>query len=363
MRAAEYGMSHPMSVGARPLLDDVRYRRFLADTHPELHFDDDRLDVPSYVAPLDVREPMLPGLMRNAVRVGAPISPVAVKPKSLFIGSPFERYDQSHLLDDVRAPESLAQQARAVAEHDGLELVVVTCVDPRHERMGRWTDAGFRALPSFPDTVLPLVAPTFDGQLRMLPPEDRNGIRRNVRRFERAGHRLERLSSSRNEADALWRAYLPMYERATVKWLPHSREYFARVAELDEQVHLTVAKTADDEIIGFVINFEDLRGDDHQRRFHAGRIGVDPRFHKKDAVYFRLMYHVIEESIARGGTHLSLEPTGYRMKRHLGATRRQLVNLVMGVSPSWRLLLATMAPVGRALLRHLDDKGKLERIY
>jgi hypothetical protein len=356
-------MSLAMSVGARPLLDDVRYRRFLADTHPELRFDDERLDLPSYIAPLDVREPMLPGPLREMVRMGAPLSPVALKPRSLFLGSPFERYDQTQLLDDVRAPEALAEQARAVAEGEGLELVVLTCVAPDHERMGRWVEAGFRALPSFPDTVLPLVAPTFDGQLRSLPPGDRSGIRRNVRRFERAGHRLERLSSSREEADALWRAYLPMYERATVKWLPHTRDYFARVAELDEQVHLTVARNDDDEVIGFVINFEDLLGDDHQRRFHAGRIGVDPRYHKKDAVYFRLMYHVVEESIARGGTHLSLEPTGYRMKRHLGARRRQLVNLVMGVSPSWRLTLSTLAPVGRALLRHLDDKGKLERIY
>ena len=60
---------------------------------------------------------------------------------------------------------------------------------------------------------------------------------------------------------------------------------------------------------------------------------------------------------------LSLEPTGYRMKRHLGARSVPMVNLVMGVNATWRGLLGGFAGVGRRLLRHLEDRVALEQEY
>lgn len=339
------------------LLDDPRYLRFLAASHPELAISDERLEVPSFIAPLDVREPLLPGFTRALLEVGAHLSPSHVTPPSLFLGTPFERYDQTRLLDDVDDPAGLAGRAQEIAARQDLDLVVITCVSPHAARLGAFLDAGFVALPSFPDTLVPLSARDLDGHLSSLPPGDRSGIRRNIRRFERAGHRLERLVTSRREADALFDAYLPMFERATVKWYPHTRAYFEGVADLDERVRLTVARTREGEVCGFVINFDD--GD----AFHAGRIGVTPSFYKKDAVYFRLLYHVLEESLEAGAQRLILEPTGYRMKRHLGARRRRLMNLVLGVSPTWRLLLSTLSGVGRKALSHLDNRRILERRY
>lgn len=345
------------------LLDSPPYRRFLAEAHPHLALSDERLPVPSYVAPLDVREPMLPGFFKELLALGVKLAPSQVTPRTLFLGTPFERYDQTHLLDDTEDAAALADAARRAAEQDGLELVVATCVSPTHPRLCAWLDAGFVALPSFPDTIVAVEGSSFDEHLASLPSEDRSGIRRNRRRFEQAGHRLERLHASVDVADALYGAYLPFYERASVKWLPHTREYFAQVASLDERVRLTVARNAADDIIGFLLCFEDATDDEGRRVLHAGRVGVVPDYYKKDGVYFRLLYHVLEEALSTHSTHVSLEPTAYRTKRHLGAQRRQMVNLVLAVSPSWRFVLSTCRGLGQRLLRHLDEGRTLERHY
>lgn len=340
-----------------PLLDDPRYLHFLAGTHPQLQISDTRLAVPSFIASLDIREPLLPGFWRALLAIGAHLSPAHVTPKSLFLGTPFERYDQTSWVDAIADPERLAHEAYRVADDLALELVVITCVRPDAHNLARLSSAGFLALPSFPDTQIPLGAADFDHHLQTLPAADRSGIRRNRRRFEQAGHRVEPLACSRAEAAELFACYWPLYRRASVKWYPHTPEYFAGIAALDPQVSLTVARTAEDEIAGFILHFAD--GD----TCHAGRIGIHPRFHRQDGVYFRLLYHVLEESLASRATRLVLEPTAYRFKRHLGARRKRLVNLVMGISPTWKLLLATLPGLGRRALSHLDNRRQLERWY
>jgi hypothetical protein len=345
------------------LLDDPRYYRFLAATHPHLRISNGRLQVPSYVATLDVREPLLKGPVKAALEVGKAVTPGYVTPRALFLGTPFERYDQTHLFDEIDDVPALTRAAERAARRLDAELVVITCVQGAHRRAHDFTHAGFVELPSFPDTVVTLHGDSFDEHLATLPQGDRSGVRRNIRRFERAGHTLKTVSSTRELGETLYAAYRPMFDRAAVKWLPHTPAYFEGIADLDERVHVTVAFNPEHEAIGFIVNFEDGLDDAHRRVFQAGRIGVLPAYHRKDAVYFRLMYHVLEEAIARGGTHLSLEPTGYRMKRHLGADKIPLVNLVYGVSPTWRLLLGGAAGLGRFLLRHLEDPGKLEGNY
>lgn len=342
------------------LLDEPHYRAFLADTHPELLLSDDRLPVPSFVAPLDIREPMRPGLWRDSLEVVKELAPSLVIPRALFLGTPFERYDQTHLLDEVPSPEALWASAERVAHRERAEVVVLTNVSPHHPKIGEWTRAGFIPLPSFPDTVVELRAASLEQHLARLPGPDRSGVRRNIRHFEAAGHRLERLSSSRRDGGQLFAAYWPFFRRASVRWQPHSRAYFARLAELDPRVHLTVARSRLGETLGFIVAFEDERG------LQAGRVGVHPDWHRKDAVYFRLLYHVLEEAteLSQGApVELSLEPTGYRMKRHLGASRRPMVNLIRGARPAWRALLRHTQRVGRAWLAHLDDGHLLETSY
>lgn len=342
------------------LLLEPGYRRLLAETHPELAIRDDRLDVPSFVAPLDVREPLLPGALRDAVTAFTEVTPDLVVPRALFLGTPFERYEQTHLLDEVPDPAGLAQAAHAAARAEGAGVVVLTNVSPAHPRLPAWIGAGFVSLPSFPDTVVDLDVGSFEQHLLRLPQGDRSGMRRNIRRFERAGHRLVHLTDTLPLGPALYRAYRPFFERATVRWQPHSEAYFRRLSELGPRARVTAAVAPDGDVAGFVVNFRD------GPHFQAGRIGVSPRFERRDAVYFRLLYHALEESFALTETRrarLSLEPTGYRMKRHLGARAVPLVNLVMGVSPTWRSLLGGFAGLGRRLLRHLEDRAALERAY
>jgi hypothetical protein len=343
-----------------PLLVEPGYRRFLAETHPELEIRDDRLSSPSFVACLDIREPMLPGAARDLLTAFTEIGPRYVRPRSLFLGTPFERYDQTHLLDEIDAPVRLAQAAGAEARRENLEMVVLTNVCPEHPMMPRWLDAGFVTLPSFPDTLVDLDVPDFSQYLLRLPQGDRSGVRRNIRRFDRAGHRLETITDSSALGPTLYEAYRPLLERATVRWQPHTEAYFCRLTEMGRDVRLTVARDPAGQIAGFIVNFVDGEG------FQAGRVGVAPGYDRKDAVYFRLMYHAVEESLAHAKSPqacLSLEPTGYRMKRHLGARSRRLVNLVFGVSLKWRSLLGGFAPLGRWFLSHLDDREALERAY
>mgnify|MGYP006287708787 FL=1 len=343
------------------LLDHPSYRSFLAETHPRLHIDDDRLQgFPSFLAPLDVREPMVPGFVRRVLDGLRPVLPRLVTPPALFLGTPFERYDQTHLLDETGPIAPFTERVRERARALGREAAVFTNLRPEALDPRAWRAHGWSILPSFPDMVVPLSAPSFDDHVRTLPSGDRSGIRRNIRRFERAGHGLDRIHDASGLGPALYRCYRPMYDRATVRWQAHTEAYLAGLTRLGEAVDLVGAFTGDGQLIGFVVAFADGDG------LQAGRIGVHPDFHRRDAVYFRLLYHTLEEALSTRGEgpgHLSLEPTGYRMKRHLGAERVPMVNLVLGVSATWRRLLGRFEGLGRRLLAHLTDRAALERMY
>ena len=344
---------------AQALLDAAHYRRFLAATHPALGLEDERLEgVPSFVAPLDVREPMPPGPWRRLLSGVHVLSPAWVRPSALFVGTPFERYEQTHVLDDVDCVDGFSDVVQRAARRLGLEVVVITNLSPTAIGLDAWRRRGWVVFPSFPDAVVDLKAADFQAHLRTLPQGDRSGVRRNIRRFERAGHGLERVMDARGLGSELFECYRPLYRRAAVRWHPHTRAYFSGLPGLGESVHLTVARSRAGALIGFIVAFEDREG------VQAGRIGVHPNYHRRDAVYFRLLYHVLEGALAskpEGNRVLSLEPTGYRMKRHLGARTVPLVNLIMGVSETWSILLHGMQGLGQFMLRHLNDPGALER--
>jgi hypothetical protein len=339
------------------LLDSQSYRSLLKRTHPALSMEDSRLPLPSFIAPLDIREPLLPGTSREIFHMMRNVAPSLIVPRTLFVGTPFERYDQTHLLDSIEDVEHFSEQAKNAARRSDLPLVVLTNISPKHRSFSRWLDAGYCPLPSFPDTVITFQDSDFEEHLMRLPQGDRSGIRRNIRKFEAAGYHLERMQSSREVASTIYEAYLPFFERARVRWQKHTESYFREIADLSQDVFFTVAKNDCGEIAGFVLNFRDGKG------FQAGRIGVRPGFYQQYGIYFRLIYHLLDEATRENANQLSLEPTGYRMKRHLGAQARPLVNLVLGVALKWQFLLKSCAGLGRKLLSHLEDPEKLEREY
>ncbi|MCP4501899.1 MAG: hypothetical protein GY822_18230 [Deltaproteobacteria bacterium] len=340
----------------RMLLDSNVYFDFLALTHPELQISTTRLPVPSFIAPLDTREPLLQGPMRSLLSAVKKVMPGPVTPPSLFLGSPFERYCQHALLDTVDDLSALKRICVDVAKKESLDLVVVTNLRAT-EDITPWLDEGFVALPSFPDTVIDLDVASFDEHLMRLPQGNRSGIRRNIRKFEKQGHRLRRLAPHEKLGKNLYETYRPYFDDATVQWFPHNDAYFDGLAAIDDDVFVTIAESSTSHLLGFIVNFLDGTS------FQSGRIGVHRDFHKEDAVYFRLIYHVVEEAIAKGSGTLSLEPTGYRMKRHLGARVIPQVNLCLGVSPLWRTLLSSFSGVGKKLLSHLEEPEVLEKNY
>ncbi len=310
--------------------------------------------MPSFLGPLRFVEPLPPGALRRLLGWLEPAVPSLLSPPALFVGTPFEPYEQTSLLAG-ETPEILTDRVRRAGE--GLAVAVLTNVHAGAVDGPRWRRLGWRLFPSFPDMVVDLSPPDLDAHLRRLPAGDRSGIRRNLRRFERAGHRLERAADARFVADALYRCYLPMRERAVVEWFAHTPEYFARLTELGPQVRLTLARDRRDRVIGFVVGFDDTSG------VQAGRIGVHPDYHRKDAVYFRLLYDVLDDALRRFGPGkvLSLEPTSFRMKRHLGARRVPLVNALLGLHDRWSIVVEQLGDAGARLLSPLEDPARLDR--
>ena len=88
-----------------------------------------------------------------------------------------------------------------------------------------------------------------------------------------------------------------------------------------------------------------------------------PDLYHQDRVYFALLYNFIEDALDLHAEVLSLEPTAYRLKRHLGAQPKPVVNAVLGVSPFWKSALLFGKPLGLYLLRHLNRLKQLETHY
>jgi len=343
-------------------LDDAHYLSFLRETHPELALSLAHGSIPTFAGTLDTRAPLLPGRWRTLRDLAHTIAPTRVAPHALFVGVPFEPYEQTHLLDEFTDIARFVDEIRACAQEGKHDVVVLTNVRRTHARVEALCALGFLELPSFPDCLLSLAgARTFDDVLATRSRTRRRNVRRHMHRFTRAGHTLRRVRDSQTHARSLFDSYAPFYTRANVRWFPHSEGYFAGIAALDPRVVLSVAFDEREIVSGFVLGFIDDR--DGVRTFHSGRIGVHPAHHMRDAVYFRLVYRAIEDAIACGADRISLEPTAYRFKRRLGAHIVPLVNLILPVSSLWRLVARRAAPLGARALRHLDDVEVLEEHY
>ena len=111
-------------------------------------------------------------------------------PRTLFLGTPFERYEQTHLLEQVGDLRDLINQAQKTARAEEIDLVCITNISPSHPTYRTWLNAGFVPLPSFPDMTVDLEGiNSFDEHLARIPPGDRGSVRRNTRKFQRLASR------------------------------------------------------------------------------------------------------------------------------------------------------------------------------
>lgn len=330
-------------------LESPPYLSHLSNAHPNLRFDLSSPGSPRFLASIDLTEPLISRWIPFLIQASSRLVPRLQNPEILFLGTPFEPYNQS-----PHFPLSTFDLKRAPA---GIDLVMVTNLEAGHPKSLFLKNAGFQALPSFPDMVLPVYVNSFQGHLETLDSVSKRSIQKNLRTFDHSVLYLEPCTQSHLHADELYATYDAMVQNSKIKWISHSPDYFKHLTQLGSNVRLTLAKNSLHQVIGFVVNFKD--GDN----WHSGRIGIHPDYHRKHALYFRLIYHAIEEAILNNARQVFLSPTSYRVKRQLGARPQPLVNWLLGVSPLWKFLLKTSMPLARHALRHLNNQKMLEKRY
>ena len=347
-----YDLAPPSS----QFLHSERYINWLAKTHPSLNLKTD-FGLPTYEAPLGFFEPLKPGRLRRAFRFAALKWPRLFAPKALFVGSPFEPYEQ--ILNEKSQTPEFISRLRGSALECGCGLVVVTNVSKKNSNLDAWRAQGFKVLPSFPDMVLSLPGDHFDDYLAMLKSKERNSILRNLRRFEQSRLTIRRMKGDalRLLAHQMIQGYHHLYVRAGVKWLRHTAAYFESLSSFEDDIFVDVAFGSNHRLVGFIVSYND------GERLHGGRIGIMPSHHQKDAVYFRLIYQLIQRGYALKKKEVVLEPTSFKFKRYLGAQYRPLVNLVSGVNPFWSLVCRAGYRLGRWWLNHLTQARQLEKYY
>lgn len=340
------------------LTDSAEYSELIAKSHPELSCSIDPIIGHTFVANLDIAEPLLPGLLRQSVELAQRFIPQHLKPRALFIGTPFEPYRQDDVLTGLCSLQDLRPRLTELQQEHETQCIVMTNISPTHQRIRDLLDANFTLLPSFPDMVINLRPfDTFNHYLTSLKSADRSSVRRNRRVFLERGYTIQRLKDASECSQELFEAYLPFFERAKVKWFPHSQTFFESVTRLGSTTRLFIAYDSNGSIAGFSMGF--FNGG----TYHAGRLGVRPDLHHRDRVYFSLLYQFIEDAIDLGAENVSLEPTAYRLKRHLGAHPKPVVNAISGQSLFWKGALALGRPLGHYLLRHLNRLKLLEAHY
>ncbi|WP_031466399.1 GNAT family N-acetyltransferase [Sciscionella sediminilitoris] len=185
--------------------------------------------------------------------VAGPLSiPVFAGGTPVNVGSPFY-FSSPGVVDDVlpllldaMAAEAAALRAKLLVVRDLWETQVWrTC--------GRELfSGGYRRTPMYLDALLPVRWPDYAGYLEWLPADRRKTVRRDTRRFERAGFRVETVTTQPADPTVaamhrLWRKLFEKYRDRDQVWLPE--DYFRRVSALPQSTVLLALHGA--EVVGF----------------------------------------------------------------------------------------------------------------
>jgi len=285
------------------------------------------------------------------------LAPRLLRPTVVGVGTPFEPYNQTKLAVECAVLEHLEEELRVTCGDSNIELALLTNVTLSASEAAFWKTRGWYSLPSFPDMTLPLPYDSFKDFITHRSSNMRRTIRGHIRKFERSGYRLE----WQRDSEQNWRDYFNAYNfvrnRSLVPWIAHSEAYFQKMPSLTPVVELLIALDTQKRPVAFMsyLNAEDVA--------HAGRFGILPNHHRKHAIYFRLLYALIERAIKENKRELKLEPTTYRLKRRLGAHYQFTQNLLLPVSTVWKQTLPLAPSLGHFLLEHLQKPNKLESSF
>lgn len=342
-----------LGLGMESLLFNPLYIQFLATTHPQLALGQTLSRAPFFVSRLHCYEVLRPGILRELARRLEPLFPALFYPRALIFGLPFEPYEHTPILKALPDGATIKKLAHNLkADIVFLPNISMNSAEPFIKKL---LQEGFFSIPSFPDMRLSLNAASFKDYLKCLPSKHRRGIQKNIRIFEDKKHTL-RYQHQLNEGQAkeFYDAYCFMRKRARVPWIPYEKDYFVHFHTIPES--FVVAAFSDhDEFLGMAQGLQE--GD----RFHIARVAAHEEIHRRDGVFFRLIYASIEHALHQGCKEIFFAPTSYALKRRLGARPSLLQNLILPIS--YRMARKLQPSAFRMLLGHLNSQEILEKLY
>lgn len=337
----------------KSLFFDKSYIEFMSKAHPHIGLDFSTFNIPFFFSHISCPELLQPSLQPLAA-IMSHYLPNLLRPKALVFGLPFEPYEQTLILNylpDRKKMMGLAQEKKA-------EIILVPHVD--ENSIPKYSLTDFITVPSFPDMTISLENfLTFDMYMKSLPKRYRCHIRTNSRKFNDEGHFVERLSYVDEPLGrASYESYMNFYRQAKIPWLCHGQLYFNKFLDKLPGAILLMACDKMHNFIGMVQCIKE------NEVMHIARIGVEKKYLRKDAVFFKLFYSAIELAFKEKCHKLSLGPTAYLVKRRMGATPKKLKNLIMPVGATWRNVISMARPSNlNRFLAHLENNEHLEKWY
>lgn len=302
------------------LIENQNYITMLRESHGNLDLQLSSTGAPFFTSNIYLKDFLCSGYVKYFLCAAA-------APRSTIFGLPFEPCDQTMVLNLLPSMEEIF----FISSKTKADIVAINNINPSDEMREILLCNNFYEIPSYPNNELIDLPNTFSGYLKDLTRKYRNNIERNLNFFHQHGHRIVKLSSNKFHQE-IYQAYLSARQRAKVKWLSYSNNYFWINSNNGLDMNYFAALSKTDQFLGFINSIN------HNKKSYLCRIGVDEAWLRKDAIYFCLIYKAIEEAISQGSDTIDLGPTAYDIKKRIGAVKKPLFNYVLPIKYKWRLV-------------------------
>lgn len=324
------------------LLFNREYQQLVEQSHPNLGVAFTETGLPYYLAPLPYFEVFKPGIFKDTYVKVAKKLPQLLNPHALIIGLPFEPYDQTAVLK--RLPS--LPHVREMAHAHKAALVIIANVDPLISEKHSFHQE-FLTLRSLPNMVL---------QNFERSSSRHDHMKRCRRHFDMKGYQLIK-NPKGSFALEFYAAYEKTHQKAKVPWLKYEKQYFQEVGALNN-AHQIIATDQNGAFLGGITAFH------QETEVHLARIAVNEHYHRKDGIFFMLLYEALHEAWSFGAKIIHLGPTSYELKSYLGSKPTKLVNLILPLTLPMRLLAPTAHfLLNHVLFRHIRHFEDLKRYF